>query len=397
MKRLNRMKNDERGFSLVFVALGFMGFLAASMLAIDVGMLMTARNQAQNSADAGALAGATALAFNSYDDRTDAGPAKMNAMAAATGNKVMRYNVSVKPSDVTFPLGPTGLNNRVQVNVFRTAARAGANGKDGDGGPVATLIAAIFKMDSADVSATATAEASPANAETCVKPFTIPDRWKEMQDPGGWDPLVSTFDLAAGGGKKGAPAGTDDVYIGPEDKDNYTGYNAERDKGLEIILKSDNATKVSPSIYNPYVIPGSKGASDYRWNIGNCNTTMMHPGDLFQPEPGNMVGPTKQGMDDLIAKDPNAYWDTANKRVVSTMQPSPRVVIIPLYDPMYYETGKQTGRNASLKVVNYLGFFVEEMQGNQVRGRVTPIGGVIDKNAGPAPPAIFPMVIRLVK
>ena len=47
--------------SYVFIGLGMMAFLSASMLAIDVGMLMTARNQAQNSADAGALAGATAL------------------------------------------------------------------------------------------------------------------------------------------------------------------------------------------------------------------------------------------------------------------------------------------------------------------------------------------------
>ena len=56
--------------SLVFVGLGLMAFLSASMLAIDVGMLMTARNQAQNSADAGALAGATALLFDNYDDRS---------------------------------------------------------------------------------------------------------------------------------------------------------------------------------------------------------------------------------------------------------------------------------------------------------------------------------------
>ena len=47
-----------------------MAFVGVSMLAIDVGMLMTARSQAQNSADAGALAGATALVYNDWDDRT---------------------------------------------------------------------------------------------------------------------------------------------------------------------------------------------------------------------------------------------------------------------------------------------------------------------------------------
>ena len=49
------VRDRRTGLSLVFVGLGFMGFLAASMLAIDVGMLMTARSQAQNAADAGAL------------------------------------------------------------------------------------------------------------------------------------------------------------------------------------------------------------------------------------------------------------------------------------------------------------------------------------------------------
>jgi Flp pilus assembly protein TadG len=68
-----KLIRDERGMSLVFVGLGLMGFVAATMLAIDVGMLMTARAQAQNSADAGAHAGAVALAFENFDDRPAVG------------------------------------------------------------------------------------------------------------------------------------------------------------------------------------------------------------------------------------------------------------------------------------------------------------------------------------
>ena len=37
---------------------------------------------------------------------------------------------------------------------------------------------------------------------------------------------------------------------------------------------------------------------------------MMDWGDLLLMEPGNMVGPTTQGIEDLIAQDPDAYWDT---------------------------------------------------------------------------------------
>ncbi len=69
MIRLRRIRDDQSGMSYVFIGMGMMAFLSASMLAIDVGMLMTSRSQAQNAADAGALAGATALVFNDFDNR----------------------------------------------------------------------------------------------------------------------------------------------------------------------------------------------------------------------------------------------------------------------------------------------------------------------------------------
>src|SRR5436190_10956836 len=119
--RLRRLASEEDGFSLVFVGLGCMAFLAASMLAIDVGMLMTARSQAQNSADAGALAGATALAYDDWDDRTPTGPAVTNALSGARVNAVMGGTVTVGPEDVVFLNDPTnGDPNRVKVSVRRT-------------------------------------------------------------------------------------------------------------------------------------------------------------------------------------------------------------------------------------------------------------------------------------
>ena len=61
--------------TFVFVGLGFMAFMAATTLAIDVGMFMTARSQAQNAADAGAMSGAVALYYNNFTDRSATGPA----------------------------------------------------------------------------------------------------------------------------------------------------------------------------------------------------------------------------------------------------------------------------------------------------------------------------------
>src|SRR5215468_2993674 len=151
--RWRHLQRDERGMSYVFVSVGFLSFCVATTLAIDVGMLMTARTQAQNSADAGALAGATALVFNSFTDRTSTGPAVSSAVGTAQQNLIANEAPSVLTSDVTFPNDPAGNPTRVAVNVFRTAAR---------GNPVPTFLAAMFGVATQDIGASATAEASPA-------------------------------------------------------------------------------------------------------------------------------------------------------------------------------------------------------------------------------------------
>lgn len=377
---LRKLVRDEEGFSLVFVAVGFMAFLAVSMLAIDVGMVMTARNQAQNSADASALAGATALVFDDFTDHSASGPAVQNALTAAQANQVMSGTVSITPTDVKFLNDPSGQPDRVQSHVYRDAAH---------GNPLSTLIAQYFGISTADVAATATAEATPANAETCVKPFTIPDKWNEGTPP--FDPLTSTFDPTTG-----------DVYI-PADQPGYTGYNAVTDKGTMLMIRAGTGNNITPSFYFSWSMPAATGgtpvtgANWYRSNIDGCNQSLVHWGDLLTQEPGNMMGPTSQGASDLISQDPNAYWDTTTNNLVSSMHPSPRVFPIPLYDPNYYYNGKMNGRNASLKVANWIGFYVDHIQGNNVFGRITPIPGVIDHNFGPSPNGAFPRVIRLVQ
>jgi len=83
--------------------------------------------------------------------------------------------------------------------------------------------------------------------------------------------------------------------------------------------------------------------------------------------------------------------------VCSAFGTSPRVVIIPVYDPVVFAAGPQHGKNIDLKIANFIGFFIEDMTGNEVKGRITPIGGVLKSNLGPAPAGSFPKVIRLVQ
>jgi hypothetical protein len=163
------------------------------------------------------------------------------------------------------------------------------------------------------------------------------------------------------------------------------------------MIRAGTGNNIEPSAYFSYAMGGITGGSAYEWNIANCNTTVMGFGDLLLMEPGNMMGPTVQGMEDRLALDPNAHWDDSTERVVSRISPSPRVVILPVYDPVYYDTGKRNGRTADLKVANYIGFFIESMSGNNVYGRITPVAGLYKGNGGPAPNGAFPKAIRLVE
>jgi hypothetical protein len=252
-------------------------------------------------------------------------------------------------------------------------------------------VAPLFNVPTVNITATATAEASPANAMTCVKPFAIPDRWLENKTPP-WT-TGSTFDRYD---NKGNVIANADVYV-PAGQAGYAGYNATRDKGTLLTLRAGTGNNIEPTMYYSWAMPSNTGADDYSGNISGCNTTIVHWGDAMTQEPGDMTGPTNAGIDDLIARDPNAYWDTGKNEVHSSLNPSPRVFPIPLYDPDYYQSGKVNGRNATLKVANWIGFFVVARNGNQVTGRITPILGVIDNNAGPAPTGSFPVAIRLVK
>ena len=397
MKAIQRLYRSERGMSMMFVSLGMFGFLAATTLAIDVGMLMTARTQAQTSADAGALAGATALVYNSFTNRSPNGPAVTSAINTALANQVIAQPVSVTPSDVEFLNDPvTGQNDLVRVTVYRTQARNNA---------VPTLMAPLIGINQADVQATATAIAGWANAQSCVLPFTIADKWIEKQCAPGqeicpYDP-TDTFDMYNGaGGLLPNP----DIYVPPTSKtDTPTGFNPVTDRGMQIVLKNGTGNNTaSSSWYNPWDIGNVTGGSAYRANIQSCNQTPVSVNDMMMPETGNMVGPTKQGTDGLVALDPNAYWDSTCNCVMGSDTTkytiSPRIRAVPLYDPAVFAAGKANGKSGpQLQVVGFLGFFIEGVAGNgDVTGRITPALGKIIIG-GPQVTSGFTQAIMLVK
>ena len=111
-----------------------------------------------------------------------------------------------------------------------------------------------------------------------------------------------------------------------------------------------------------------KGAARYRQNICSCNSSIIDLDTEYLIEPGNMVGPTYQGVSQLIAQDPGAYWDEQSNTVVSQYgMDSPRVVTVGLFDPgEITKPGRQY-----LRFNNFARIFIEEQESRQdaVTGR----------------------------
>src|SRR5439155_4500394 len=102
----------------------------------------------------------------------------------------------------------------------------------------------------------------------------------------------------------------------------------------------------------------------------------------------------------LFLQDPDAHWDMACNCVKGSRFPiSPRVRIVPLYNPEIFVDGQQTGKSGpQLQVVNYLGFFIEDVTGGgDITGRITPISRRISPGGGPLAIGAFARATRLVQ
>jgi Flp pilus assembly protein TadG len=105
-KLLNRFQScklrNQRGVTLILVAILMLVFLGIAALAIDLSNLYVVRNELQNAADAGALAGARFL-YNEHGTAVNSG-ANLIAYNAATANKAMGLTGAIAV-DVNWPDG----------------------------------------------------------------------------------------------------------------------------------------------------------------------------------------------------------------------------------------------------------------------------------------------------
>jgi hypothetical protein len=421
MTRTPIHRNGEQGAILIQVAISLFMLMCFLVFVCDYGVVWTSRAQAQNSADAGALAGAIA---RGYDDFTNppagGGPVETAATLVAQGNPVWKQAGAVGVS-YACPPGVSG-GGCVRVDVYRN----GTNGSN----PLPTFFGPLLNVTSQGVRATATAQALPAGATNCLKPWAVADRWQENQAPP-WT-QQSTFNPPT------------DVYIPPYGTGG-TGFSNKDangnlvDYGKQLTLKlahpssgngngNGNTNTLSSGWAMELDLPNGNG-DDYKSNIEGCTTVTVAIATQGQQctavDPtvgcvdvltGGTTGPTKQGTNFIVGLDPTAYWDRSAKGGLgapnTTFASSPRIVPVAVFDPALYLSQSYNGSNGIIKVVNLLGFFVEGIcsdnfykepyldcsnNNNDVVGRMVPFAGTTVAAGATAGPSSFGEVIRLIR
>ena len=109
----------------------------------------------------------------------------------------------------------------------------------------------------------------------------------------------------------------------PDPNTNYTGYTTAKDAGKQLTLRAGTGDNVNPSFYFSWKMPGDTGGNFYRDNIAACNQSVIVRGTQIIQEPGDKSGPTVQGIQALIDKDPGAYFEPNPAAIVSRAAPSP--------------------------------------------------------------------------
>jgi hypothetical protein len=133
--------------------------VGCAAIAIDIGMLLDSRAEAQRAADAGALAGASAML--EYRDETESlqqERARQRAVRISAMNAVR--GAPVDANDVAVEFLPA--QNRIAVTVTRNS--------------IAPLFSGIFGVTDLKVAATAHAIYFQGGSASCLKPFGVPDR-----------------------------------------------------------------------------------------------------------------------------------------------------------------------------------------------------------------------------
>ena len=190
MTSLPNNSRDERGVAMLYAAIFLLSSVWLVSLALDMGKLMVTKTELQRTADAAALAAASAVDSQTGLLREDL--ARDRAYETAYENYALQDSavrvVIDRDADVDFP---GTQHNQVRVRVHRSAET---------GNPMTTIFARTLGIMSLDVHAVATAEVATINSCGNTPPFA------PIQVQAGYDKNCGTeytFNMDAAGGGPG--------------------------------------------------------------------------------------------------------------------------------------------------------------------------------------------------
>ncbi|HUG43466.1 MAG TPA: Tad domain-containing protein [Acidobacteriota bacterium] len=386
------MKNrqSQKGYVAVTLAASLVVLLGFAALAVDLGVLYSARTSAQRVADASSLAGAFTFIVNPAADEDRI---RSQAIAAASTNEILGESVVVLEEDVDVDMA----NRRVTVTVHRTADR---------GNPIGTFFARALTISSADIRALGTAEASDiAVGSLCTKPWMVPNSIISSI----FDPALSPCQAQeAGLVIFDRDAGTGDYVISAVAQGLFDSYAAGTEPLQFTVKPGDPKQALAPSDFYAIQI-GSTGGKNYRENIAGCADVAVSCLDLYSVETGNMQGPTALGTNELIGDPPDTFEGVGLYRSAdgTLSETSRSLIIAPVWDleamPGFCpDNTAPSGTNTVFQVAGFVLLYVEGVtpkgpdQGDVIVRliRAFPCGGlaVDTEETGP-----FSVPLRLVK
>ena len=391
---------SERGATLVLMAITILITLGMAAIAIDYGMIKAAKAEAQRAMDSAALAGASAFQI-SDPDSPDSTIAVARARELAKTHAVRNVPVTDPEVEVVVDLAKeevTAIWQRESIGLW---------------------FASIFGSSSMGLTARATAHAALAGTTNCVKPVAIADIWdnqnnsmtdggityvEDENDNGVWDYVDRNTDGVIDPGEMEPwTFNTGDVYDPPS-----TGYgttfrnglgsgdvNKLRDYGRQLLLQALDArldARVESYFHTWADNEYTRGTDSIAAGIRGERCLEASVGTEYRQGQGGKI-PLGVAWEDLINKDPDAYWDDATNTVVESeaqenwLKASDRVVVVGLYDPALASLPSDN----MIKFVNFAKLWIDqrpcsgETAGGQCKNPITArfLGYVEGGSGGP--------------